>query len=128
MPHIVVSRILLIALLPPIVLIWLYHLAQRGYAGVGEKKRTASLLLTIVLLAIYAGSYFMNRFAIDDLLLIPLFALAAAFIVWKREALLLYRLTCAQCGKPLALKRILFFDSGLCEVCDPIKKEGGATP
>ncbi len=128
MPNNALSQFLLIALLVPTVILWAYHLALRGYLEVGEKKRYASLFLTIVLLALWLTAYLLRRFGIDDLLLIPAFAVAIAVVIWKRGTFVPYRFSCAQCGKPLSVKRILFHDSGKCDTCDPLKKEGDPAP
>jgi hypothetical protein len=129
MDHTAVSRFLLLYILAPIVVIWIYHLAQRTYLRVGEKKRTATLMFTLVLIGIWITAYIFRRFSIDDVFLIFVFALAAAAVYWQRRLLLPYRFHCYHCGKPLVLKRILFIDSNACESCDPRKgDQGGVIP
>jgi 8-oxo-dGTP diphosphatase len=125
MPNTTVTRVLLPILLVPIVLVWTYHLAQRRFAEVGEKKRFATLIITGVLVGVWAGCYVIQQLSISDAMLLPIVSVAAAIVLWKRESFFPYRRTCAQCGKPLSLKRFLFHDSNTCETCNP---EGGKTP
>lgn len=120
-----VSRFLMMYILVPLLAIWAYHLVQRKYAEVGERKRLASMLAAVLILGFWAVSYFFLRFKVDDLYLIPVFLLASALAVWQRKLFFPYRLSCAACRAPLSLKRILFFDSNACDACDPQKSIEG---
>jgi len=110
-------------LLAPLVLLWVYHLAQRRYAEVGDRKRMASLLLTVALLVLWVCIYIFSRYAIDDVFLIPVVSLAVALVAWQRARFLPYRFSCAQCGVSLPLQRVLFIDSNLCASCDVDSKK-----
>jgi hypothetical protein len=121
-----VSRFLIMYILVPLLAVWAYHLVQRRYAEVGERKRLASMLVAVLIIGLWAVSYFFLRFNVDDLYLIPVFLLAVALAVWQRKLFFPYRLSCATCRAPLPLKKILFFDSNACDACDPPKSSEGA--
>jgi hypothetical protein len=95
-PNTSVSSALLIPLLVPIAVVWIYHLSLRSYIGVGDAKRTASLLFTLVLIGVWGAAYAMLQLGIRDLLLVPVAALALAVVLWKREAFFPYRARCAR--------------------------------
>jgi 8-oxo-dGTP diphosphatase len=129
--HTVVSSALLLYLLAPMVVVWVYHLAQRRYAEAGEKKRTASLLFALVFVGLWVASYALRQFNADDVFLIPVFFLAFTVISWRRKDFFPFRFSCAQCGKPLSLQKILFYDSNACDACDPPARksmQGGGMP
>jgi hypothetical protein len=117
-----VSLFLLRWLLVPIVAVWAVHMFQRRSAAVAGRKRLATLYLTAVLIAIWAAAWVFARLGVRDVFLVPVAALAAALVAWKRAAFLPFGLTCGSCGARLPAKRILFHDSPLCENCET-KKE-----
>ncbi len=108
----------------PIVLVWVYHLFQRRYLPVGAGKRDATLYLTLVLLGVWALSWLLSKFSLQDLYLVPIAFFAVVLLVWQRQRIFPYRLRCARCGRPLSASRVFFFDSNTCETCEPFRKEG----
>jgi hypothetical protein len=120
----VVSDFLQRFLLVPIVLVWAYHLLQRRYLTVGEGKRNATLYFTFVLLAVWALTWLLSKFSLEDLYLVPIAFFALVLLIWQRRAIFPYRLRCVRCGLPLSASRVLFFDSNACEACQPSPKEG----
>ena len=119
-----VSTFLTRYLLVPIVLVWVYHLSQRRYISAGEGKRNATLYLTIVLLAVWALSWLLAHFSLQDLYLIPIAFFTVVLLVWQRRLVFPYRLHCVRCGGLLSASRVLFFDSNACETCQPSSEEG----
>ena len=117
-----VARFLLRWMLVPVLLLWGYHLAQRRYAATVGAKRTATLFLTVLVLAAWVAVYAFLRLGVSDVYLLALAAAVAGVAVWQRRRLLPYRLHCAQCSRPLALERVLFHGNNLCEACDPAKR------
>jgi hypothetical protein len=120
----VVSDFLQRYLLVPIVLVWIYHLLQRRYLAVGAGKRNATLLLTIVLLAVWLLTWLFSKFSLQDLYLVPVAFFTLVLLIWQRRVLFPYRLRCVRCGHPLSASRVFFFDSNTCEACEPSRKEG----
>ncbi len=120
----VVSSFLQRYLLVPIILVWIYHLLQRRHLTVGEGKRNASLYLTLVLLAVWALTWLLSKFSLQDLYLIPIAFFTLVLLVWQRRVILPYRLRCVRCGQRLSASRVFFFDSNTCEACQPSAKEG----
>ncbi len=112
-------------ILVPLLAVWAYHLGLRKYAEVGKRKRMASLLAAVLLIVIWGVSYFFLQYGVEDLWLVPVFALAAALFFWQRKRFFPYRLRCASCGAPLPFAKILFFDSNACNACDPPKPKEG---
>ena len=109
-------------LLIPIVALWALHLSQRRFAAVVGRKRHATLFLTSILIVIWIVSWFFTRFAVPDILLVPVAALAAAIVVWQRKVFFPIRLRCGGCRAPLSITRILYRESNLCERCEPEKE------
>jgi hypothetical protein len=109
-------------MLVPMLAVWVYHLAHRKYPQVGDKKRLASMMVTVLFMGLWVVSYCFIRFEIDDVFLIPAFLAVAALAVWQKKLFFPFRISCASCRAPLPLKKILFFDSNACDACDPPPK------
>ena len=109
-------------MLVPIVALWALHLSQRRFAAVVGRKRHATLFLTSVLIVLWIVAWFFARAAVPDIFLVPVGALAAGIVIWQRRVFLPIRLRCARCGAPLPMKRILYYESNLCEPCEPEKE------
>ncbi len=124
MEHTAVSQLLQRVLLVPILLLWGYHLAQRKYKEEGQRKRGATLLLTLLLVGVWAAAFFLRRFGIDDVFLSPVAVVAAIILVAGRRTLLPYRLRCVRCGAPLSARTVFFIDSNACGSCEPIGQQG----
>jgi hypothetical protein len=122
--HALLSSLLLKILLVPIVALWAFHLYQRRFKEAAVRKRIATLSLTVVLIAAWVAAWVFSRYGIGDTWLLLVAVLAVAVIIWQRKLMLPYRLSCIQCGKPLALTRMLSHDSNKCEACEPAGMEG----
>ena len=103
--------------------ILVFYMAQRRSAGTGPQKRLASLYWAGWVLACMIASYFIKRYFISDLFLIPPAIIAAVFVYRFRSYLFPYTRTCVSCGNSLSVRRILFFDSSLCTECDPPRSQ-----
>ena len=109
-------------LLIPIVLVWIYHLLQRRHLSVGAGKREATLYLTLVLLGVWALTWALSKFSLQDLYLVPIGFFTLALLVWQRRVIFPYRLRCVRCSRPLSASRVFFFDSNTCETCEPFRE------
>ena len=127
MHNTVISTLLMKILLVPMVALWAFHLFQRRFKEAGERKRIATLSLTVVVIGAWVAAWLFTRYGIDDTYLIAVAALAAAVVVWQRRLMLPYRLRCARCGKPLTITRVLNHDSNTCEACESRGREGASS-
>jgi hypothetical protein len=123
MPETLVARFLLKWILIPVVLLWVYHLAQRRFAATVGAKRIASMYLTGLLLTAWVVIYAFVRLGVPDVWLPAVAVAAVGLTVWQRKRVFPYRLRCASCAKPLGLLRILFRGDNTCESCSPDDKE-----
>ncbi len=95
------------------------NVLQRRHMKTGEKKRLATLYLSVATLVLMGIALGINHFRLPDLLLIPALA-AIGILAWVyRERVLPFRLSCRKCGTRLDFKRLAFHDSNLCATCDP---------
>jgi 8-oxo-dGTP diphosphatase len=122
--HTLISSLLQKILLAPMVALWLFHLYQRRFKEAGTRKRIATLSLTMVLIFAWVTAWVFARYGIGDTWLLLVAVLAVAVIIWQRRLMVPYRLSCAQCGKPLSVTRIFSHDSNKCEACEPAAMEG----
>jgi hypothetical protein len=120
----VISTLLQRILLVPMVGLWAFHLSQRRFKAAAERKRIATLSLTVVVIGGWVASWFFATKGIDDVYLVAVAALAAAIVVWQRRLMLPWRLRCVQCGVRLPLSRVLNYDSNTCEACESRAKQG----
>ena len=102
----------------PVVLILLFNLFQRRYKEEGRSKRLATLYLGIMVMALWALSFFFLRFGIPDILLLSAPAVYTVLILAFRDRMLPFRFHCACCGKQLSPKTVMFIDSNRCSACE----------
>ena len=124
MQNTLLSSALLRYLLIPMVALWVYHLTQRRYETTGEHKREATLLLSLALIVCWGLAWAFQRFGVPDAYLILVAGALAAFLFGQRRRLFPYRFRCERCGASLSIQRILYYDHGLCDSCEPAGKEG----
>jgi hypothetical protein len=122
-----VSSALLRYLLIPLVALWIYHLSQRRFDKVAQRKREGTLLLALLLILCWGLAWVFQRVGIPDVYLILVGAGAIAAAVWQRRRFFPYRLHCERCGNSLSINHILFRDSGLCQSCNVSNPEGEKT-
>ncbi len=94
------------------------NLVQRRHQEETLKKRTATLYFAILVFLLMVSSILIRRFELPDPVLIPVVLGIGLLAYLGREKLFLFRLHCRKCGRNLPLRRIIFFDSNLCEFYD----------
>lgn len=124
MAHTAISSLLLKILLVPMVGLWAFHLYQRRFKRAGERKRIATLSLTLVVILAWVAAWAFAKYGVDDVWLIAVAVAAVVVVIWQRRLVFPYRLRCVKCGRPLGLQRVLSWDSNTCEACEPPRTEG----
>ena len=108
----------------PVALIFVLNLLQSRHVREGTSKRFATLYIGIGLLALWGYTFLSNRFALDDLYLIPVVIVIIGLCIFFRGHVFPFRLFCKKCGQRLHLREFLYVDSNRCSTCD-VPKEGG---
>lgn len=106
------------------------NLFQRKYLAVGERKRFATLYMSMVVLAVMAFSALLLQFSLPDWLFLPFIALLAGAVWVFRAKIFPFRLRCVRCAGRLQGDRILYYDNNLCAECDAKEREAreGSAP
>ncbi len=99
------------------------NLFQRKYLAVGERKRFATLYMSMVVLAVMAFSALLLQFSLPDWLFLPFIALLAGTVWVFRAKIFPFRRRCARCSVKLPFDRILYYDNNLCAECDAKERE-----
>jgi 8-oxo-dGTP diphosphatase len=101
-----------------LIAVLVLNMLQRRYREHGQKKRLATLYIATLILVFMVGTVLVVYLALPDILTLPL--AAALFLVGYRyrKHVFPFRLSCRKCGRTLAGKRVLFFDSNTCEDCE----------
>ena len=124
MVHTEISTLLQKVLLVPMVAVWIFHLYQRRFKRAAERRRIATLSLTLIIIFAWVAAWAFQHWGVDDVWLIAVAAGAVVLAIWQRKLVLPYRLRCVKCGARLSLTRVLNHDSNLCEACEPPRQEG----
>jgi hypothetical protein len=111
-----------------LVAVLIFNMTQRSHAAHGEKKRMASLHWAMPFLIVYLSALLIRRSGASPALLAPAGVVAVAFVVLFREKLFVFRTRCVRCGRPLALKRVLYYDANQCSECAPDPRENIKAP
>jgi hypothetical protein len=119
-----ISALLLKILLVPMVGLWVFHLYQRRFKRAAERRRIATLSLTLVIIFGWVAAWLFSRYGVPDIWLAAVAAVAVVAVIWQRKIVLPYRLHCRKCGARLSMTRVLNHDSNLCEACEPPQSEG----
>ena len=104
-------------LLALLVIVLGFNLVQRRHLNHGEKKRFASLGIAGLLLILVAGSAAVDRLRGSDWILLFPLAISGFLAYGYRHRLFLFRRSCSECGRPLELKQVLFYDKSHCTLC-----------
>jgi 8-oxo-dGTP diphosphatase len=99
------------------------NLFQRRYQKLSERKRFATLYLAMLVLSWMILVIVLLHFGWPDWLLVPFTLAPVAVGVIFRRHVFPFRLRCARCGRSLESGRILFYDSNVCERCDPPQEQ-----
>ena len=108
--------------------ILLANLYQKKYGKRGERKRFATLYMGIAVFVVFLASgaiiHSEQLFGtkLNDLLILPVVAGAAAYVYAKREKTLPFRFRCAKCGARLPAEKAFFIDGDLCASCEAGEK------
>ena len=100
------------------------NLMQRRHHKHCVKKRTATMIWAVMVFAFYVVVIIVaSKETISDYYLIAGFALIAAAGFFLREKAFPHRIKCTSCGERMNFDRILYYDSNMCEKCDPPGEE-----
>lgn len=96
------------------------NIMQRRHHKHCVKKRTATLYWAIMIFAFYIVVVVVaSNEAVSDYFLIAGAAIVIAAGYFLREKAFPHRIKCESCGERLNFERILYYDSNMCEKCDP---------
>jgi hypothetical protein len=105
------------------ILIWslmgvlVFNLTQRRHLEHGERKRIATLVIAGAILLLLITTIFIREFSLSPYIFLGAVAVVGSGLYYKRD-LFPYTRYCVSCKNRLPLKRILYYDSNLCERCD----------
>ena len=97
--------------------ILIFNLTQRNHLEHGETKRYASLYAAGPFFIIYVSTLLMERYELGAWFLIPAAAVALFYVYRLRAKIFIFKTRCSSCGSRLSLKRVLYYDDGLCASC-----------
>jgi hypothetical protein len=104
-------------ILPYFVLIALFvNLIQKKISK-WNKKRYATLYLSILFGSLFIVSLLFLRFNIPDFLFVPVWIAAAGIVIVRKHDFFPFRLFCSNCRKLLSIRKIVFYDDILCAEC-----------
>ena len=90
---------------------------QRKYRGVGDKKRFAVLLISIMFFLMYIGALGIKSKNLEQYWLLLPFLIDLSLIYVLRSRLFIFKTECLTCGKKLSTQDMLYIDSNLCSSC-----------
>ena len=96
----------------------IFNLIQRPFMKFGEKKRLATLYISLMILAVYGSALIIYKYIGNDLAYIPVIAILLYISFRQKDAVLPFKRKCIRCSSTLPLKKIFFNDSNLCADCD----------
>ena len=100
-----------------LVAILVFNLTQRRHLEHGEGKRFASLRAAGLILVIVLEFFLIERFSLNPWLALP-GILAVLYLAYRmRDRLLIFKLHCENCGRPLPIARTLYYDDNHCPAC-----------
>ncbi|OQY34065.1 MAG: hypothetical protein B6241_06170 [Spirochaetaceae bacterium 4572_59] len=94
-------------------------LVQRRYRGRGDKKRTATLIQSILIFILYMGAVFIREEGLEKKWIVIPFVIIAVVLYFFRSKVIPYELKCRNCGAKLNMNQIFLYDANLCADCDP---------
>lgn len=95
------------------------NLSQRKHVAHGGRKRFATLYLLGLSFILYAAVLFIAARKLPDWYLIAAFLVPIAIGYYFRDRVWPFRRKCLSCGETLSFNRVLYYDSNMCENCDP---------
>ena len=107
----------------------LLNIMQRRHHKHCNKKRVSTLIWAVLVFILYVVlTIVASNEKISDYFLIPAVVAVAIAAYILREKALPYKLKCTSCGKKLNFDRIMYYDSNMCEECDPPEEEEEKQP
>lgn len=97
-------------------------LVQRRYRGRGDRKRTATLIQSILIFILYIGAVLIREEGFEKKWIMIPFAIIAVVLYFFRSKVIPYELKCRNCGARLNMNQIFIYDANLCSDCDPDEK------
>ncbi|TVQ40565.1 MAG: hypothetical protein EA384_02510 [Spirochaetaceae bacterium] len=91
--------------------ILIVNLTQRKHRGTAQKKRLATLYLSIAALVLYSAGQLVLNYGATDLYFLPVAVVVVAVVFRFREHTFPFTLRCVQSGKRLDMNTILYRDS-----------------
>lgn len=105
------------------------NLMQRRHHKTCTKKRTSTLIWAVLVFVFYVAVIIVaSNEKISDYFLILGLAIVAAAAYFLREKAWPYTIKCTSCGERKTFDRIVYYDSNMCEKCDPPDEEDEPKP
>ncbi len=105
------------------------NIMQRRHHKHCVKKRTSTLIWAVMVFAFYVIVIVVaSNEKISDYFLIAGVAGVGIALYFLREKALPYKIKCTSCGERMNFDRILYYDSNMCEKCDPPVEEEEPKP
>ena len=99
---------------------------QRKYRGVGDQKRFAVLMVSILVFIMYIGALGVKSKNLDKSWLLLPFFVDLSLVYVLRNRLFIFKTSCLKCGKKLTGTDMLYIDSNLCADCAKDAKPSGS--
>ena len=102
----------------------LFNIMQRRHHKTCEEKRKASLYWVLLIFIFYVIDITIaTKEFLPDYLLLVGFAIIVIIGIFLRKKIFPFKFKCQSCGARLSTDRILYFDSNMCEDCDPLEDD-----
>ncbi len=104
------------------------NLGQRRHLEHGERKRLATLYLSLLALGIFSAAQLILLYDWPSALLLLAVAGVVVVAMTNHAYVFPFRLRCRTCEVRLGIKRIIFYDSNRCASCERADGEPADTP
>lgn len=95
----------------------LLNIMQRKHAPHVEKKRTATLMIAVLILIMNVLSALILQFSLSAWMLVPSLMITAVAGFFLRSKIGVFSLSCNNCGTRLDFNNIIYRDDNLCDSC-----------
>ncbi|MDC7226402.1 MAG: 8-oxo-dGTP diphosphatase [Spirochaetales bacterium] len=105
------------------------NIMQRRHHKHCVKKRTSTLIWAVLIFAFYVVVIVVaSNEGLSDYFLLAGVAIVAVAAYILREKAIPYKIKCVSCGERMSFERIMYYDSNMCEKCDPPVEEEEPKP
>lgn len=104
-------------LLGLLLAVLLLNLAARRFSRGGNRKRLATLLIAIAVLAVYVSVILVNNRNMSVFVIPAALIAGAAFLLVFKKHVFVFKNTCRECGRPCGFTETLFCDEPVCGQC-----------